>query len=156
MATYEGIVNGSNVLVTIGGVALDYCTNSTFSLSGETKESAVKPLQSVTDLSAGLWTSKSLNKLSASITGEGINRYSETNREYAYEAMQKAMVAGKPVECALFNRGDTTNPYAKGKFIITSLQRTDPVAEDSTYSITLENAGKVEVMDESSITTTQS
>ena len=39
-------------------------------------------------------------------------------------------------------------PYLKGKFVVSSLERTDPAQDDSTYSISLENDGPVEFNEE--------
>ena len=34
-------------------------------------------------------------------------------------------------------RGNTEKPYLSGKFVIASLERSDPAVDDSTYSISL-------------------
>ena len=49
---------------------------------------------------------------------------------------------------------DSLTPYLAGKCVITSLERTDPAQDDSTYSISLENDGEPTTLDEAAITET--
>lgn len=49
-------------------------------------------------------------------------------------------------------RENSNSPYIKGKFVITSLDRTDPANDDSTYSVSLENDGEPDTLDETVIT----
>jgi predicted secreted protein len=42
-------------------------------------------------------------------------------------------------------RENSEKPYLTGKFVIASLERTDPAQDDSTYSISLENDGEITV-----------
>ena len=49
-------------------------------------------------------------------------------------------------------RENSDKPYLSGKFIIASLERTDPAQDDATYSITLENDGMPDTLDETAIT----
>ena len=52
----------------------------------------------------------------------------------------------------LYERAASTEPYLKGKFIITNLERQAPANDDVTYSITLENCGEPDVLDATKIT----
>ena len=49
-------------------------------------------------------------------------------------------------------RENSENPYLAGKFVIASLERTDPAQDDSTYSVSLENDGEPEKLDETALT----
>ena len=49
-------------------------------------------------------------------------------------------------------RANDNEPYLEGSFVITSLERTDPAQDDSTYSIQLENNGEPTTLDEDAIT----
>ena len=60
--------------------------------------------------------------------------------------------AGKSVEIKCMERDNSDKPYLAGKCVITSLERTDPAQDDSTYSISLDNDGEPEVLDETAIT----
>lgn len=42
-------------------------------------------------------------------------------------------------------------PYLTGKFVVASLESTDPAQDDSTYSISLENDGEI-TFDDSALT----
>ena len=42
-------------------------------------------------------------------------------------------------------KGEENTKYRVGLFVITSLQRNDPADDDSTFSATFENSGKVRV-----------
>ena len=52
------------------------------------------------------------------------------------------------VVCKCMARGVDPSPYLEGKFVIASLERTDPAQDDSTYSVSLENDGEPTVLDE--------
>lgn len=136
--TKKGYVNGSDMLLYVGGKAIGHCTSHTLTLTTETKERAVKPVASEA-LTQALFKGKSINGLSYTISSDGLVYYGET--EEGYKALATAWYAGKPVTVKCMERGSTT-PYLEGNCVITSLERTDPANEDSTYSISLENDGK--------------
>ena len=49
-------------------------------------------------------------------------------------------------------RGESKKPYLAGSFIISSLERTDPAQDDSTYTINLDNNGEPDTLDETAFT----
>ena len=53
------------------------------------------------------------------------------------------MDACEPVKVKYAHQGEESTKYRVGMFLITSLKRNDPANDDSTYSISLENTGKV-------------
>lgn len=146
--TKAGYVNGSDMLLYVGGKAVGHCSSHSVSLSSETKDRAVKPVASAT-ISAGLWKGKGVTGLSISISAEGMCNYSEA--EAGYKTLLAMWKAGKSVTVKCMERESTT-PYLEGLFVITSLERTDPAQDDSTFSIQLENDGEPTSFDEKVIT----
>lgn len=149
--TKTGYCNGSDMLVYVGGKAVGHCTTHTTTMTSETKDRAVKPV-ATKSISAGLWKSKGVTGLSISISAEGLVFYGES--ETGYKALVAAWKAGKSIEVKCMERENSEKPYIKGKFVITSLDRTDPANDDSTYSLSLENDGEPDTIDETAITET--
>ena len=147
--TKTGYCNGSDMLVYVGGKAVGHCTTHTTTMTSETKDRAVKPV-ATKSISAGLWKSKGVTGLSISISSEGLVFYGES--ETGYKALVAAWKAGNSVEVKCMERENSNSPYIKGKFVITSLDRTDPANDDSTYSVSLENDGEPDTLDETVIT----
>lgn len=147
--TKTGYCNGSDMLLYIGGKAVGHCSSHTATINAETKDRAVKPAASA-NLSAGLWKGKSVIGLSVSLSAEGLVFYQETEGGYKHCLAQ--IGKGQSVEVKCMERESTT-PYLTGRFVITSLERTDPAQDDATYSISLENDGEV-TFDEDAITET--
>ncbi len=148
--TKTGYCNGSDMLLYIGGKAVGHCTSHTTTLNAETKDRAVKPVASAS-ISAGLWKGKGVVGLSVSISAEGLVFYQET--ENGYKSTLALAVKGQSVEVKCMERENADKPYLTGKFVIASLERTDPAQDDATYSISLENDGVVD-FDENAITET--
>ena len=146
--TKNGFCNGSDMLLYVGGKAVGSCTSHTTTFNSETKERAVKPVASAA-MAAGLWKKKGVVGLSYSISADGLVFYDET--ECGYKDLVKAWKAGKPVAVKCMER-QAESPYLEGSCIISSLERTDPAQDDSTYSISLENDGEPTSLDEAAIT----
>ena len=144
-----GYCNGSDMLLYVNGTAIGSCTSHTTTFNSETKDRAVKP-QASAAVSRGLWKNKGIIGLSISISGEGLVFYDET--ECGFRDLLAAWKAGNPVTAKCMERDASPQPYLQGSFVITSLERTDPAQDDSTYSISLENDGEPDVLDESAIT----
>lgn len=144
-----GYCNGSDMLVYVGGKAVGHCTSHTATFNSETKDRAVKPVASA-GLSAGLWKGKTVTGLSISISAEGLVHYDET--ESGFKELLAAWKTGAPVTVKCMERANDSEPYLEGSFVITSLERTDPAQDDSTYSIQLENNGEPTTLDEDAIT----
>ena len=147
--TKKGYCNGSDMLVYVGGKAVGHCTTHTTTLNSETKDRAVKPVATAS-ISAGLWKGKGVTGLSISISAEGLVFYGES--ETGYKALYAACKAGQSIEVKCMERENSEKPYLKGKFVIASLERTDPAQDDSTYTVNLENDGEPDTLDETAIT----
>lgn len=141
--------NGSNMLLYLGEDAFGHCTTHTATMNSETKDRAVKPLASKAKTN-GMWKEKGVTGLSIAISAEGLIYDGET--EASYGKMMAAWKSGQPVKIKCMQRGDSEKPYLAGSFIISSLERTDPAQDDSTYTINLDNNGEPDTLDETAFT----
>lgn len=137
-----GFCNGSDMLLYVDGKAVGSSTTHSTSFASETKERAVKPVASAS-IASGLWKKKGIIGQSVSITAEALVFYNETENGFA--DLLAAWKAGKSVDVKCMERENSDKPYLTGKFVIASLERTDPAQDDSTYSISLENDGEITV-----------
>lgn len=135
----ETVVNGSDLLLMVGEKAIGHCSTHTITFNSDTKDRAYKPVASA-GAGSGLWKGKGVTGLSISISAEGLRYTGET--ENGYEELSKLWGAGESVEVKAFKRGVDATPYLQGKFIISSLEETNPAQDDATYSISLENDGE--------------
>lgn len=149
--TKTGYCNGSDMLLYVGDKAAGHCTTHTTTMTSETKERQVKPVATA-PITKALFKGKGVIGLSYTISSEGLVFYGET--ESGFKAFFKAWKAGESITVKCMERGDSARPYLVGKCVITSLERTDPANADSTYSVTLENDGAPDTLDESAITET--
>ena len=138
----SGYVNGSDILLSVGGKAVGHCTTHTVTYNSETKDRAVKPEASKSK-SSGLWKGKGVTGLSISISEEGLRVYEEIENEF--EQVAPLWGKGQSVEIQAFKRENDETPYLKGKFVITSIEETNPAQDDGTYSINLENDGEPDI-----------
>ena len=137
-----GYINGSDLLLMVGGKAVGHCTSHTLTFNSETKDRAVKPVASAAK-SSGLWKGKGVTGLSISISAEGLRFYDET--ENGHEQIAPLWGKGASVEVQAFKRSGDKTPYVKGNFVIASLEETAPAQDDATYSVSLENDGEPDV-----------
>lgn len=141
--------NGSNMLLYLGDDAFGHCTTHTATMNSETKDRAVKPAASKAKTN-GMWKEKGVTGLSIAISAEGLIYDGET--EASYQKMLAAWKSGQPVKIKCMQRGESKKPYLAGSFIISSLERTDPAQDDSTYTINLDNNGEPDTLDETAFT----
>lgn len=141
--------NGSNMLLYLGEDAFGHCTTHTATMNSETKDRAVKPAASKAKTN-GMWKEKGVTGLSIAISAEGLIYDGET--EASYQKMLAAWKSGQPVKIKCMQRGESKKPYLAGSFIISSLERTDPAQNDSTYTINLDNNGEPDTLDETAFT----
>ena len=138
----SGYVNGSDLLLSIGGKAVGHCTSHTLTFNSETKDRSVKLAASAGYVS-GLWKGKGVTGLSISISAEGLRFYGET--ENGYSEIASKWGTGQSVEVKAFEREGDADPYVVGNFVITSLEETSPAQDDATYTVNLENDGEPSV-----------
>ena len=148
MAEKKGYVNGSDLLMSVGGKACGHSTSHTTTYNSETKDRAVKPASTEAAENAGLFKEKSVTGLSVQVKCEGLRFYGET--ENGYKDLLGKWKKGQTVELKAFVRGSDAAPYMSGNFIITSLEEGAPAGDDTTYNATFDNSGAVEI-DESKV-----
>lgn len=136
--------NGSDLLLYVDGKAYGHCSTHTTTMNSETKDRAVKPVATASK-SSGLWKQKGVTGLSISISSEGLVFSGES--EQSYKGLVAIWKTGKSVAVKCMERG-STSPYLAGNFVIASLERVDPAQDDATYSISLENDGEPDTLDE--------
>lgn len=73
----QGYVNGSDLLMSIGGKACGHCTSHTTTYNSETKDRAVKPASAESAANAGLFKEKTVTGLSVQVKCEGLRFYGE-------------------------------------------------------------------------------
>lgn len=139
----QGYVNGSDLLMSFAGKAVGHCTTHSATYNTETKDVAVKPAASVAAGNASLFKIKRITGLSVQVKASGLKFYNET--ESGFKAALAAWKNGAPVAVKLFERQNDATPYLTGNFIVSTLEETNPAAEDGTYDITLENDGAVTI-----------
>ena len=132
-------INGSNILLMVDGKCVGHCTSHTLTFNSETKERAVKPVQSAST-SNGLWKGKGITGLSISISADGLRYTGESENGFA--ELGESWGEGASVTVKAFLRGGDSTPYVDGKFVIASIEETSPAQDDATYSISLENDGE--------------
>ncbi len=137
--------NGSDMLLYVNGDAIGHCTTHTCTYNSETKERTYKPVATAARATSSLWKDVGVTGLSISLSAEGLIFDGES--EASYQKLQAIWKTGAKVQVMCMAR-ELETPYLQGNFIITSLERTDPAQDDSTYSISLDNAGEPDVLDD--------
>ena len=145
----SGYTNGSDLLLYVNDKAVGSCTSHTSTFNSETKDRAVKPVASK-PISSGLWKKKGVIGLSYSISAEGLRFYDET--ECGFKELFKLWKAGKSVKVKCMEREESEKPYLVGDCVITSLEESAPAQDDATYSLSLDNDGEPDTLDEDAIT----
>lgn len=138
----QGYVNGSDLLVSIGGKAAGHCTSHTTSFNSETKDRAVKPAATAS-ATAGLWKEKTVTGLSVQVKVEGLRFYAD--EETGLKDMLAKWKTGATVELKGFARQSDETPYMTGKFVVSNLEESAPAGDDTTYSATFDNSGEVTI-----------
>lgn len=138
----DGYVNGSDILLSVGGGCISHCSTHNVQYNTETKERAVKA-EATKSSQTALFTSKGVTKLTITAHGEGFRFYQGS--ENGFIACANMWGKGQSVDLLAFDRGSDTAPYLKGKFVITSMEETNPANDDSTWTIDLENDGEPEI-----------
>lgn len=143
MAAKTGYVNGSDLLMSIGGKACGHCTSHTTTYNSETKDRAVKPVSTEAVANAGLFKEKTVTGLSVQVKCEGLRFYGET--ENGMKDLLAKWKTGGAVELKGFARGGDAAPYMSGNFVISSLEESAPAGDDTTYSVTFDNTGAITI-----------
>lgn len=138
----KSVLDGTDLILSIGGNALGFSTGCKVSTSAETGERVTK------EASGGKWKESYIKSLSEQITADGVVLIDGTDEIPSYDQLKDAMLKGEPIDGAYNLRdgdkriGKSTGGYA-GKYLITSLDLEAQAGDDSKYSITLQNCGPV-------------
>lgn len=136
-------MNGSDLLMSIGGKACGHCTSHTATYNSETKDRAVKPASTESAANAGLFKEKTVTGLSVQVKCEGLRFYGE--EENGMKELLAKWKTGATVELKGFARGSDAAPYMSGNFIISTLEEAAPAGDDTTYNATFDNTGVVTI-----------
>lgn len=139
----KSVLDGTDLILSIGGNALGFSTGCKVSTSTETGERITK------EAASGKWKEKYVKSFSESISADGCVLTDGDEKTPTYDQLKDMMLKGEPVTAAYNLRdgdqrtGKTAGGYS-GKYIITSLELDGQAGDDAKYSIQLENSGKVE------------
>lgn len=139
----KSVLDGTDLILSIGGNALGFSTGCKVSTSTETGERITK------EAASGKWKEKYVKSFSESISADGCVLTDGDEKTPTYDQLKDMMLKGEPVTAAYNLRdgdqrtGKTAGGYT-GNYIITSLELDGQAGDDAKYSIQLENSGKVE------------
>ena len=150
-ADYKGYRQGRDLLlgfiINDKFTPLGYSTGCKISDQTETgervtKEQASNPGQ----IQHAMWKEKYVKGLSETITAEGFVYDNEAAAQNGMPALKGLFLAARPVVLRYkYREADAArDKYYQGQFIITSLEQDGPADDDEKWSVTFENAGKVE------------
>lgn len=141
------ILNGTDLILSIGGNALGYSTGCKISTTTETGERQTK------EEAEGKWKEKYVKSFSEQISADGVVLTDGTAEMPTYDQLKALMLEGKAVTASYSVRegdsrkGKTAGGYT-GQYIITSLDLDGQAGDDAKYSIQLENCGAVKKVDD--------
>lgn len=138
----ESVLDGTDLILSVGGNALGYSTGCKITTSVETGERVTK------EAASGKWKEKYVKSFSEQISADGCVLRSVSDGMPTYDELKALMLAGEPIEASYSLRdgdgrkGKTAGGY-KGKYIITSLELDGQAGDDAKYSVKLDNCGAV-------------
>ena len=138
----NSVLDGTDLILSVGGNALGYSTGCKISTKVETGERVTK------EAASGKWKEKFVKSFSEDIQADGVVLRDGTTAMPTYDELKALMIAGQPVEAQYSLRdgdqrtGKTAGGY-KGNYIITSLDLDGQAGDDAKYSIQLENCGAI-------------
>lgn len=138
----HSVLDGTNLILSVGGLALGFSTGCKVSTSVETGERITKEAVS------GKWKEKYVKSFSEQVTADGCILTDGDSDLPTYDQLRELMLKGEPVEAQYSLRdgnkrtGKTAGGY-KGKYIITQLDADGQAGDDGKYSVTLQNSGAV-------------
>lgn len=137
-----GVLNGIDLILSIGGHALAYSTGCKISTTAETGERTTK------EATSGRWKEKFVKTFSEHITADGVTLTEGSAEMPSYDQLKAAMLASEAVQVRYSVReGDTREGRAAGgyggSFLLVSLELDGPAGDDSKYSVALDSNGPV-------------
>ena len=150
----HSVLDGTDLILSMGGNALGFSTGCKVSTSAETGERVTK------EASGGKWKESYIKSFYEQINADSVVLTDGTSDVPSYDQVKDLMMKGEPVEAAYNLRegdkrtGKSTGGY-KGKYLITALDLDAQAGDDAKYSLTLQNCGKVEKVGTGITDTTQ-
>ena len=139
MATNYKVLDGTDLLLSVGGKALGYSTSCKISTSTETGERVTK------EAATARWKQAYVKSFSETITADGLVLTNSDAEKPTYKELKALQLAGEPVIAAYYQRSSEGGSIAyNGKYIITKLDIDGTAGEDAKYSIELQNSGAIE------------
>lgn len=139
MATNYKVLDGTDLLLSVGGKALGYSTSCKISTSTETGERITK------EAAMARWKEAYVKSFSETITADGLVLTNSDAEKPTYKELKALQLAGEPVIAAYYQRSSDGGSIAyNGKYIITKLDIDATAGEDAKYSIELQNSGAIE------------
>ncbi len=140
-------INGSNMLLAVADKAIGSSQEHTVSYETETKEHAVKPVETAGE-DIGMFKEQAVTGLGITISFKGFRVDNET--ELTFEQLQAMWYNHEPIKAACFKRptggvkDGNRSPYLVANFVITKLSESHPAEDDSTYDGELKMTGAPE------------
>jgi len=130
MAT-TGIINGTDLFVSVGGTKVTHSTSCSISFSMETREASTKDSAGYKEVLEGQrsWT----------IDTEGMTAL---DAAYGFEELFAAWVA-RTALTVKFSTADATDQFYQGTAYITSLSADAGTEDSSTFSVSFEGTGSI-------------
>lgn len=138
----HSVLDGTDLILSVGSEALGFSTGCKISTSAETGERVTK------EASGGKWKEKYVKSFSESISADGCVLRSVSTGLPTYDELKAMMLAGVPVDASYALRdgdqrtGKVSGGYS-GKYIITSIELDGQAGNDAKYSVKLDNCGAV-------------
>ena len=138
MATNYKVLDGTDLLLSVGGKALGYSTSCKISTSTETGERVTK------EAATARWKQAYVKSFSETITADGLVLTNSDAEKPTYKELKALQLAGEPVIAAYYQRSSEGGSIAyNGKYIITKLDIDATAVEDTKYIIELQNSGDI-------------
>ena len=138
MATNYKVLDGTDLLLSVGGKALGYSTSCKISTSTETGERITK------EAAMARWKEAYVKSFSETITADGLVLTNSDAEKPTYKELKALQLAGEPIIAAYYQRTSEGGSIAyNGNCIITKLDIDATAGEDAKYSIELQNSGAI-------------
>ena len=138
MATNYKVLDGTDLLLSVGGKALGYSTSCKISTSTETGERVTK------EAATARWKQAYVKSFSETITADGLVLTNSDAEKPTYKELKALQLAGEPVVAAYYQRSSEGGSIGySGSYIITKLDIDGTAGEDAKYSIELQNSGAI-------------
>ena len=131
MSGTVGIVDATNIKISVGGDKIATITSGTMTLTAGVRDQ--------TNNDGDGWESSDYGNLSATIDGDSFFAF---DASYGFEDLFTSMTTKQKIAVE-WNAGTTGDQKFSGSFVITNLSKTGSTGEDLKYSYSFKNAGPI-------------